>query len=139
MRRFFETANILRNNLAGDGASALQNVAAMWGRRDASGRGIRKRPVAMPRRPFLFLLSLLALLAFSARARVLAPTTLTTSLSHATAKVGTEREVAGQAKIQPHWHFYPTDFSDEAGPRVFTLTFTKSPAYALVGKPTFIG
>ena len=90
------------------------------------------------RHPFLFLLSALASLAFSAPAQVLAPTTLSTALSQPTATVGAELDVVVQAKIQAHWHLYATDFSDEVGPQVFTLTFAKSPAYALVGRPKSI-
>ncbi|WP_046242464.1 hypothetical protein [Hymenobacter terrenus] len=88
---------------------------------------------------FLFLLSLLAQLTCSASAQVGPPTILTTSLSQPTAKVGTELDVVVQAEIQLHWHLYATDFSDEVGPVVFILTFAKSPAYELVGKPQSIG
>ena len=88
---------------------------------------------------FFSLLSLLVLLVFPARAQVLTPTVLTTALSQPTAKVGTELDLIITAKIQTGWHLYATDFSDEVGPAVFNLTFAKSPAYALVGKPKSIG
>lgn len=89
---------------------------------------------------FLFsLLSALALLAAPARGQVLIPAAFTTSLSQPTAKVGTELDVIITANVQAGWHLYATDFNAEVGPAVFTLTFVKSPAYALVGKPWSVG
>ncbi|MBC8084831.1 MAG: hypothetical protein H7Z21_16655 [Hymenobacter sp.] len=41
--------------------------------------------------------------------------------------------------MQAGWHLYSTDFSDELGPTVFTLSFAPSPAYKLVGKPRSVG
>ncbi len=91
------------------------------------------------RNHLLVLFAAPALLAGPAGAQVLTPTTLTTALSQPTVKVGTELDLIVKAKIQTGWHLYSTDFSDEVGPAVFTLTFAKSPAYALVGKPRSIG
>ena len=67
-------------------------------------------------------------------AQILTPTHLSTALSRPTAKVGDEVELIINARIDDKWHLYASDFSDEVGPVVFTLKFTPSPAYALVGK-----
>ncbi|GAA4358782.1 cytochrome c biogenesis protein CcdA [Hymenobacter saemangeumensis] len=77
-------------------------------------------------------------LAASASAQVLTPTHLSTALSQPTAKVGEELDLIINARIDDKWHLYATDFSEEVGPVVFTLKFTPSPAYALVGKPKSI-
>ncbi|ALW85339.1 disulfide bond formation protein DsbD [Hymenobacter sedentarius] len=69
-----------------------------------------------------------------ATAQILTPTHLSTALSRPTAKVGEEIELVVNARIDDKWHLYASDFSDEVGPVVFTLTFKPSPAYALVGK-----
>ena len=87
----------------------------------------------------LLLLSALALPAAPAWAQILPPATLTTTLSQPTGKVGTGLDLVVTAKIQTGWYLYSTDFSDEVGPAVFSLVVTKSPAYALVGKPRSIG
>jgi thiol:disulfide interchange protein DsbD len=73
-----------------------------------------------------------------AGAQVLIPTHLSTALSQPKAAVGTEVELIINAKIDPKWHLYATDFSDEVGPTVFTLKFQPSPAYELVGKPVSV-
>ena len=78
------------------------------------------------------------LLALGASAQVLTPTHLSTALSQPTAKVGDELDLIINARIDDKWHLYATDFSEDVGPVVFTLNFTKSPAYALVGKPKSI-
>ncbi|SMB99431.1 cytochrome c biogenesis protein transmembrane region [Hymenobacter roseosalivarius DSM 11622] len=83
----------------------------------------------------LLLLSALSFLAGPLAAQVLTPTKLTASLSQPSAAVGTELDLIVQARIQPGWHLYATDFNPNVGPAVFTLTFTKSPAYVLVGPP----
>jgi len=70
----------------------------------------------------------------SATAQVLTPTHLSTALSQPAAKVGEEVELIINARIDDKWHLYASDFSDEVGPVVFTVTFKPSPAYALVGK-----
>ncbi|HEX8656018.1 MAG TPA: protein-disulfide reductase DsbD domain-containing protein, partial [Hymenobacter sp.] len=72
--------------------------------------------------------------ALLATAQVLTPTHLSTALSQPTAKVGEEVELVVNARIDDKWHLYASDFSDEVGPVVFTMTFKPSPAYALVGK-----
>ncbi|GAA3970101.1 protein-disulfide reductase DsbD family protein [Hymenobacter antarcticus] len=80
--------------------------------------------------------SLLLILGLSGpvTAQILTPTHLSTALSRPTAKVGEEVELIINARIDDKWHLYASDFSDEVGPVVFTLKFTPSPAYALVGK-----
>lgn len=85
------------------------------------------------------LLSALALLAAPARAQILTPTTLRASLSQPAGKVGTELELVVTATVQAGWHLYSSDFDPNVGPAVFALTFAKSPAYALVGKPRSVG
>lgn len=84
-------------------------------------------------------LALPLLVARPAAAQVLTPTKLSTTVSPATAKVGDEVEVIVNARIDPTWHLYATDFDPDLGPTVFTFTFTKSPAYELVGKPKSVG
>jgi thiol:disulfide interchange protein len=71
-------------------------------------------------------------------AQILTPTHLSTALSQPKAAVGTEIELIINAKIDPKWHLYATDFSEEVGPTVFTLKFQPSPAYELVGKPVSV-
>ncbi|WP_303310436.1 cytochrome c biogenesis protein CcdA [Hymenobacter sp. BT730] len=87
----------------------------------------------------LFLLLLLALLVQSTVAQVLTPTKLSTTLSQPTAKVGEELDLIVNARMQDTWHLYATDFDPDLGPTVFTFSFAKSAAYALVGKPKSIG
>ena len=88
--------------------------------------------------PRLFSLLLLCLLwlaaAGPAAAQVLTPTHLSTALSRPTARVGDELELVVNARIDPTWHLYASDFSDEVGPVVFALKFRPGPAYQLVGK-----
>ena len=86
------------------------------------------------RRAFKFLL-LCWLPVLPAAAQILVPTHLSTALGRPTAKVGQEVELLVNARIDDKWHLYATDFSEDVGPVVFTLTFRPSPAYALVGKP----
>jgi len=87
---------------------------------------------------FFGLLFILLWLSRLAGAQVLIPTHLSTALSQPKAAVGTEIELIINAKIDPKWHLYATDFSDEVGPTVFTLKFQPSPAYELVGKPVSV-
>jgi thiol:disulfide interchange protein DsbD len=87
---------------------------------------------------FFNLLLITLLLSRLAWAQVLTPTHLSTALSQPKAAVGTELELIINAKIDPKWHLYATDFSDEVGPTVFTLKFQPSPAYELVGKPVSV-
>ena len=87
----------------------------------------------------LVLLLLLAVDLLPAHAQILTPTTLTTALSQPAAAVGTELDLLIKGTVQPKWHLYATDFSEDVGPVVFTLTFVKSPAYVLVGSPKSIG
>ncbi len=70
--------------------------------------------------------------------QMLVPTKLSTALSQPAANVGDEVELLVNARIQPTWHLYATDFSEEVGPVVFTLTFEPGPAYQLVGKPVSV-
>lgn len=84
-------------------------------------------------------LALPLLVARPAAAQVLTPTKLSTTVSPATAKVGDEVELVVNARIDPTWHLYATDFDPDLGPTVFTFTFAKSPAYELVGKPKSVG
>lgn len=90
-------------------------------------------------RRLLLLLLLLAANLLPTSAQLLAPTTLTTTLSQPTALVGTELDVLVKARIQAKWHLYATDFDPNVGPTVFTLTFSKNPAYELVGIPQSVG
>ena len=83
----------------------------------------------------LFFGLLLAGLIRVAPAQILTPTHLSTALSQPTAKPGDELTLLLNARIDPTWHLYATDFSEDVGPVVFTLKFAPSPAYALVGKP----
>jgi thiol:disulfide interchange protein DsbD len=87
---------------------------------------------------FFGLLFTLLWLSRLAGAQVLTPTHLSTALSQPKAAIGTEIELIINAKIDPKWHLYATDFSDEVGPTVFTLKFQPSPAYELVGKPVSV-
>ncbi|TGE19363.1 protein-disulfide reductase DsbD family protein [Hymenobacter elongatus] len=81
----------------------------------------------------------LLLLVGSAAAQVLTPAKLTTALSQPAATVGQELDLLVNARIDNTWHLYATDFDPDLGPTVFTFSFAKSPAYALVGKPKSIG
>ncbi|GAB3235019.1 hypothetical protein GCM10027346_24380 [Hymenobacter seoulensis] len=94
----------------------------------------------MPRRTFYLLPLLLALLAaLGVQAQVLTPTKLSAAVSKSSVKVGEEVELIVNARIDDKWHLYATNFDPDLGPTVFTFTFTKNPAYELVGKPTSIG
>ncbi|RZK29110.1 MAG: disulfide bond formation protein DsbD, partial [Hymenobacter sp.] len=84
----------------------------------------------------LFFIALL--LSRLAGAQILTPTHLSTALSQPKAAVGTEIELIINARIDPKWHLYATDFGDDVGPTVFTLKFQPSPAYELVGKLTSV-
>ncbi len=94
----------------------------------------------MLHRPFFLFRCLVlgVLFASPAFAQVLTPTHLSTALSQPNAKVGDEVELLVNARIDDKWHLYSTDFSEDVGPVVFTLAFTPSPAYQLVGKPQSI-
>ncbi|WP_375418716.1 cytochrome c biogenesis protein CcdA [uncultured Hymenobacter sp.] len=70
--------------------------------------------------------------------QILVPTHLSTALSKPTAKVGEEVELIINARIDEKWHLYATDFSEDVGPVVFTLTLAPSPAYQVVGEPKSI-
>ncbi|KAA9338415.1 thioredoxin fold domain-containing protein [Hymenobacter busanensis] len=72
-------------------------------------------------------------------AQVLEPTKLATAVSKPTAKVGDEVDLIVNARIEPTWHLYATDFDPDLGPTVFTFNWTKSPAYELVGAPKSVG
>ncbi|RTQ50275.1 DUF255 domain-containing protein [Hymenobacter gummosus] len=74
-----------------------------------------------------------------ATAQILVPTKLSTTVSPATAKVGDEVDLIVNARIDPTWHLYATDFDPDLGPTVFAFNWTKSPAYELVGKPKSVG
>jgi thiol:disulfide interchange protein len=76
--------------------------------------------------------------AAGATAQVLTPTKLSVALSAPTAKAGEEVDLIVNARIDDKWHLYATDFDPDLGPTVFTFSFTKSPAYELVGKPKSI-
>ena len=92
----------------------------------------------MKRLRFFSLFSILLLLSNLAGAQVLTPTHLSTALSQPKAAVGTELELLINARIEPKWHLYATDFGDDVGPTVFTLKFQPSSAYELVGKPVSV-
>ncbi|MBC6696807.1 thioredoxin family protein [Hymenobacter sp. BT190] len=87
---------------------------------------------------FLLPLLLVLSMAGSAAAQILTPTKLSVALSQPTAKVGEEVDLIVNARIDDKWHLYATDFDPDLGPTVFTFSFTKSPAYELVGKPKSI-
>ncbi|MCC3159125.1 thioredoxin family protein [Hymenobacter sp. 15J16-1T3B] len=74
-----------------------------------------------------------------ATAQVLTPTKLSTTVSPATANVGDEVELIVNARIDPTWHLYATDFDPDLGPTVFAFTWAKSPAYEVVGAPKSVG
>lgn len=94
----------------------------------------------MIRHFLLFPLLLLALLLPTGlRAQVLQPTKLTATLSQPTAKVGEQVELIINARIEATWHLYATNFDPDLGPTVFSLQFTKSAAYELVGPPKSVG
>ncbi|MBO0359353.1 thioredoxin family protein [Hymenobacter sp. BT186] len=76
--------------------------------------------------------------AAGATAQVLTPTKLSVALSSPTAKAGEEVDLIVNARIDDKWHLYATDFDPDLGPTAFTFSFTKSPAYELVGKPKSI-
>lgn len=84
------------------------------------------------------LLFITLLLSGLAGAQILTPTHLSTALGQPKAAVGTEVELIINARIDPKWHLYATDFGDDVGPTVFTLKFQPSPAYELVGKPVSV-
>jgi thiol:disulfide interchange protein len=90
------------------------------------------------RKYFLLPLLLVLCLAGAATAQILKPTKLSVALSQPTAKVGEEVDLIVNARIDDKWHLYATDFDPDLGPTVFTFSFTKSPAYELVGKPKSI-
>ena len=83
-------------------------------------------------------LVLVLLTAWGAAAQILIPTKLSAALSKPTARVGEEIELIVNARIDDKWHLYATDFDPDLGPTTFTFSFTKSPAYELVGKPKSI-
>lgn len=87
---------------------------------------------------FFTILFITLLLSRLVSAQVLTPTHLSTALSQPKAAVGTEIELIINARIDPKWHLYATDFGDDVGPTVFTLKFQPSPAYELVGKPVSV-
>jgi thiol:disulfide interchange protein DsbD len=76
--------------------------------------------------------------AAGATAQVLTPTKLSVALGASTVKAGEEVDLIVNARIDDKWHLYATDFDPDLGPTVFTFSFTKSPAYELVGKPKSI-
>jgi len=80
-------------------------------------------------------LLLVLLTAASASAQILTPTKLSVALSAPAAKTGEEVELIVNARIDDKWHLYATDFDPDLGPTAFTFSFTKSPAYELVGAP----
>ncbi|MCC2546887.1 thioredoxin family protein [Hymenobacter sp. BT175] len=86
----------------------------------------------------IVLLVLLLLPVAASRAQVLTPTKLSVALSQPAAKVGEEVDLIVNARMDDTWHLYATDFDPDLGPTAFTFTFTKSPAYELVGKPKSI-
>ncbi|MBO3272619.1 protein-disulfide reductase DsbD family protein [Hymenobacter defluvii] len=85
------------------------------------------------------LLVLLLLPLWPVAAQVLTPTKLTAAVSKTTAKVGDEIDLVVNARMEPNWHLYATNFDPDLGPTVFTLTIPKSAAYALVGPPKSVG
>ncbi|WP_319805308.1 protein-disulfide reductase DsbD family protein [Hymenobacter latericus] len=80
-------------------------------------------------------MALLLLWSTVTTAQVLEPTKLSTAVSKPTAKVGDELELIVNARIDPTWHLYATDFDPDLGPTVFTFSWAKSPAYEVVGAP----
>ncbi|QJX45926.1 thioredoxin fold domain-containing protein [Hymenobacter taeanensis] len=82
---------------------------------------------------------LVLLSAYSTLAQVTTPTKLSTTVSKTDLKVGDEVELIVNARIQDTWHLYATNFDPDLGPTVFTFSFTKSPAYELVGTPKSVG
>ncbi|TGE10234.1 protein-disulfide reductase DsbD family protein [Hymenobacter fodinae] len=89
----------------------------------------------------IFRLTLLLglLSAYPVLAQVITPTKLSTTVSKTALKVGDEVELVVNARIQDTWHLYATDFDPDLGPTVFSFSFTKSPAYELLGPPKSVG
>jgi thiol:disulfide interchange protein len=92
---------------------------------------------------YLKILLLVPLLVLSGALRsvgqVLTPTKLSVAVGKSALKVGEETDLIVNATIQNTWHLYATDFDPDLGPTVFSFSFTKSPAYELVGKPKSVG
>ncbi|GAA4375997.1 protein-disulfide reductase DsbD family protein [Hymenobacter koreensis] len=82
---------------------------------------------------------ILLLVAATSWAQVLEPTKLATAVTKSAAKVGDEVELLVNARMDPTWHLYATDFDPDLGPTVFTFAWAKSPAYELVGAPKSVG
>ncbi|UOR05565.1 thioredoxin family protein [Hymenobacter aerilatus] len=85
------------------------------------------------------LLVLLLLPLWPVAAQVLTPTKLTAAVSKTTAKVGDEIDLIINARMEPNWHLYATNFDPDLGPTVFTLAVPKNAAYTLVGSPKSVG
>lgn len=87
----------------------------------------------MALRIYLFLfLSLLGVTA--AQAQILEPVKWSLDVSKRNVKAGEEIELIFNAKIDPDWYLYSSDFDPNLGPTVTTFTFKKSPAYEIIGK-----
>ncbi len=87
----------------------------------------------MARRIYLFLFLTFLSLA-SASAQILQPVKWSYDISKRNVKAGEEIELIFNAKIDPDWYLYSSDFDPNLGPTVTTFEFKKSPAYEIVGK-----
>jgi thiol:disulfide interchange protein len=74
------------------------------------------------------------MLHFSALAQILQPVKWSYDVSKKELKAGDETELIFNAKIDPDWYLYSSDFDPNLGPTVTTFEFKKNPAYELVGK-----
>lgn len=87
----------------------------------------------MKSRVYLLLLLLLCWQT-AVQAQILQPVKWSYDVSKKEAKIGEEVELIFNAKIDPDWYLYSSDFDPNLGPTVTTFKFKKSPAYELVGK-----
>ncbi len=76
------------------------------------------------------------LLAISAKAQILKPTTWSFTTDKKEVKVGDEVQLIFDAKIQKDWYLYSSDFDPDLGPIVTSMSFTPDASYRLVGKIT---
>src|SRR6478736_3929598 len=70
----------------------------------------------------------------AAQAQILEPVKWNYDVSKKEAKIGDEVDLIFNAKIDPDWYLYSSDFDPNLGPTVTTFTFKKSPAYEIIGK-----
>ncbi|KAA9331121.1 protein-disulfide reductase DsbD family protein [Adhaeribacter soli] len=69
-----------------------------------------------------------------APAQILQPVKWSYDVSKKEVKIGEEVELIFNAKIDPDWYLYSSDFDPNLGPTVTTFEFKKNPTFELVGK-----